>query len=150
MKKVTKLILIIVILIAYGFINGLLIPKSGSSTLMGCPCEDSLGNKSFTGERPCNSVSSDKSYFSFIGILDLHKSERGSEIIECENGKQIGSRTDLSNSTVKYSFQFNSPLIIIAPILNAFKGIGDISSFIQVYGLLIITIILIYLVIKKL
>lgn len=139
MKKEYKPLLIIVIIIAYGIINGLLIKESTTSTLMACSCTQNSENN-FTGEFPCNSVSSEKYYFSFLGFFNIYRSGTGNEMIICENSEQTGTRIDINDFSIKFDHQFNRALDIM----------GSMLAFIQFNGLIILTIILVYLVIKKL
>jgi hypothetical protein len=139
MKKEYKIILIIVILLAYGIINGLLIPETKSSTLMACSC-DLNPEIGFTGEIPCNSVFSEKYYFSFLGYFNVYRVGTGKEIILCENGEQTQTRIDINDSAIKYDNKFE----------KVYNLMGTTLTFIQFNGLIVLTIILVYLVIKKL
>jgi hypothetical protein len=135
MKKGYKIILIIAIIMAYGIINGLLIPETKMSTLMACSCTEN-----FTGEFPCNSISSEKYYFSFLGFFNIYRAGAGKEMIICNNGEQTGTRIDLNDYSIKFDLQFNRAMNIM----------GSVLAFIQFNGMIILTIILVYLVIKKL
>jgi hypothetical protein len=147
MKKWLKIIIVIIFLIALGFLIGLITPNGGTSTLLDCPCSyvglQSMGssdtNYSFSGEKPCNSVSSYDTIFSLV-IFSITKGGRGKEIIICQDGKQIGERDDIDKSSIKYKWGFYNPLNFF---INLFRGIGNIFEFLLMFGFIVILILIV-------
>lgn len=85
------MIIIIVSIVAIGFIVALIIPETNvGCTEMGCPCGG------ISGERPCNSCSISNHIFT-TGLINVIQQCRASEIIMCENNVQVNSRIDLEN-----------------------------------------------------
>jgi len=101
-----KLIIGIVIFCAVilGFAIGAGIPDgAGGCTEMACPCEG------VSGERPCNHCSTSDPIF-MTGIVNVIQQCGATEMIQCENNIQVGSRIDKENGTCRtdwYVFGYN-------------------------------------------
>ena len=101
--KVKLVILIIISVIAIGFIIRFIVPTNQACTERGCPCEG------ISGERPCNTCSISNHIFT-TGLINVIQQCRASEIIMCENNSQVDTRIDLENKECTvgwYVFGFN-------------------------------------------
>ena len=119
--QLKKIIGIIIIIIAIGWIIGLFLNENNQGcTELGCPC------RGVTGERSCNTCFSSNTIFA-TGILNVVKQCRSSEIITCENNVQIDSRIDSENKNCRtdwYIFGFNLGYLFTDPEKTVTSDIG--------------------------
>lgn len=95
MKPEIKIGIILLSFIVVGFAIGAIIPESnGGCTEMACPCEG------VSGERPCNSCSLSDPIF-MTGVVNVIQQCGASEIIQCENNVQVGSRIEKKDNSCR-------------------------------------------------